>query len=211
MFYLDPREFRGGDRTRLVPFVECWERYYRGTVTVAPANAQPIDYFAELNVGAELTRQNVTRLLRWKDPRLLTHPKRNSTGNKRNLRVVGVLNQLEAINSFRRGDMNRVDFTDVVHGTFRQGIVWQLFLFHIARPWEWPIADQHVFRAYSALFGGSIPNTLESFDAYRTLFHDLAKALPLPAGPPRAATVEKNKRLDNALMAYGQFLRAYDR
>jgi len=89
--------------------------------------------------------------------------------------------------------------------------VWQLFLFHISRPWEWPIADQHVFRACQALFNVPIPQDLGDFEQYRGRFTNLADQLPREGGVERIAVVHRNKHLDNALMAYGQFLLTYDR
>ncbi len=99
----------------------------------------------------------------------------------------------------------------MVRHVFRIGIVWQLFLFHIARPWEWPIADRHVFRAYAALFNASVPTTLSDFEQYKQHFERLAQALPRLEATDRVSITRRNKRLDNALMAYGQFLLKYDR
>jgi hypothetical protein len=208
MFCLNRDDFRRRDEAQLAGFVICWERYYRGSVPVSPTDATLIDYEAELNIQGALTDQNVARLLRWKDPRMLTHPKVDGTNNHR---VENVLAQLDAINQFRNGILDQQAFAQTTAGIFPNGIVWQLFLFHIARPWEWPIADQHVFRAHAVLFDQPAPQTLAGFEQYRNNFAQLAQALPDIHNGSRVDIVRRNKRLDDALMSYGQFLLAYDR
>lgn len=208
MFVLNRDQFHGANEAALADFVACWERYYRGSVPTSTTDAAPIDYEIELNIQNDLTAQNVTRLLRWKDPRMLTHPKRDGTDNHR---VTKVLNQRGVLNDFRNGNVDQQAFSQATAGIFPNGIVWQLFLFHIARPWEWPIADQHVFRAYAALFNHAIPDTVAAFEQYRNKFAGMAQALPGANGGRCIETVRRNKRLDAALMSYGQFLLAYDR
>jgi len=208
MFVLNRDHFRGSNEAHLNNFVTCWERYYRGSVPISSADTTLINYEVELNIQSDLTEQNVTRLLRWKDPRMLTHLKVNGTDNHR---VRNVLNKIRALNQFRNGSINRQTFAQTTAGIFPNGIVWQLFLFHIARPWEWPIADQHVFRAHAALFQQPAPQTLDAIELYRNNFACLAQAFQGISVDCRVETVRRNKRLDDALMSYGQFLLAYDR
>jgi len=207
MFHLNRDDFHNRDETQISEFVECWQRYYRDSVSISPTDDTLINYETELNLQGELTQQNVVRLLRWKDPRMLTHPKLDGTSNHR---VEKVLANLDAINRFRQGTLDQAAFAQTVAGIFHNGIVWQLFLFHIARPWEWPIADQHVLRAHAALFNEGIPNTIEEFEQYKTNFMHVARAYQDIPGDSRDDIARRNKQLDNALMAYGQFLRAYD-
>jgi hypothetical protein len=211
MFLLDRQAFRGADLSRLSTFVAFWERYYKDNVSVRGLNKDKIDYFTELNVSGKLAPENVTRLLRWKDPARLTHPRSDNTANRK---VAAILRQLDKLNEFRRGETNATTFAEIANQVFSGGIVFKLFLFHIARPWDWPIADQHVFRAHAALFQAKVPRTIDEFQEYRTRFVDLAKRLGAQSGVDtnnRVAVTRSNKRLDNALMAYGQFLLKYDR
>lgn len=214
MYVLDRKAFRALDTSRIKQFVECWERLYRGSVRLSNS-PELIDYFQELNLSHNLSEQNTTRLLRWKDPRMLTHPKQDSDGiGAPNPRVERVLAKLDRINEFRSGALSQADFAEITHEVFPNGIIWQLFLFHIAQPWRWPIADQHVFRAHSLLFNSPAPNSIESFRAYTDQFHTMAKRLREDLQVDENdlnGVVHANKRLDNALMAYGQFLQAYDR
>jgi len=208
MFFLNRDQFRGADESKLHDFVACWERYYRDSINLTPTSSREIDYIYELSPGNELSERNITRLLRWKDPRMLTHPHKNGRSNPR---VGRVLDNLGSINQFRLGQMSADDFSGIARGIFPNGFIWPLFLFHIARPSHWPIGDQHVFRATGVLYGDARPEDIESFQRYRTRFSHLAEKLPLERGGGEYETVRRNKRLDSALMAYGQFLKVYDR
>ena len=202
MFTLNCNDFRGADTNRLVEFVECWERYYGGNDD---------EYLAALNLGNDLTKQNIASLLRWKDPRFLTQ--RNKDGSP-NGRVERVLERTASINDFRNGRIDADDFETITRSIFPHGIIWQLFLFHLARPQDWPIADRNVFHSYSVLFKADIPDTIVAYRSYANEFHKLASLLrsALRIGDGDLAfVVMANKRLDNALVAFGQFLATYDR
>lgn len=144
MFVLNRDLFHDVDFDRTSQFVECWERYY---------GDEDHEYLASLNIGSDLTEENVVRLLRWRDSRRLTHPNKDGEPNPR---VTRVLEQLGTLNAFRNGTISADDLQEVTGNIFPHGIIWQLFLFHIASPADWPIADQHVFRAYSVLFDTAI-------------------------------------------------------
>jgi hypothetical protein len=97
---------------------------------------------------------------------------------------------------------------------FEGGIVYRLFLFHIACPLEWPIADQNVFRAFEALYGMKEPRTIDEFKKeYVPRFKKLAENLRRKRRVNRKnkrAVLDENKKLDSALMMFGKFLRRYD-
>jgi hypothetical protein len=202
MYTLNRDHFRKTDTKRVLAFVECWERYYSGN--------DP-EYCSALNLGHDLTKQHVTRLLRWKDPRFLTHPTADGSPNPR---VQRVLKHIGLINDSRIGRVNADEFETVTRSIFPNGIVWQIFLFHIARPLDWPIADQNVFRSYAKLFNVSPPDSFETYRPYSETFRKLAIPLRRTLGRDRynlERAVLSNKRLDNALVSFGQFLAEYDR
>jgi len=201
MFTLNRNDFHGADTNRLVEFVECWNRYYGG---------DDDEYLAALNLGNDLTKPHIARLLRWKDPRFLTRRNRDDAPN---LRVERVLAQTVAINDFRNGRIDAGDFETLTRSIFPNGIIWQLFLFHIARPRDWPIADRNVFHSYSALFNVDIPDSIVAYRSYANAFHKLASTLRRAMridNTDLTRVVMANKRLDNALVAFGQFLGTYD-
>lgn len=202
MYVLDPKSFGGYEADSVSQFVKFWEQFYRG---------DDKSYLAALNLNADLTEDNLINLLRWKSPRMLTH-RRQSDGQK-NPRVERVLQHALAINSFRNGDISADEFEIVTVAIFPSGIIWQLFLFHVARPVDWPIADQHVFRSYSKLFGRPAPNSIQTFPAYADSFNLLARQFFTDLkvnSEDHYASVAAKKRLDNALVAFGQFLAKYD-
>jgi hypothetical protein len=202
MYVLNQDDFRAVDTNCIVRFVECWERYYRG---------EDPEYFAALNLGNDLTEKSITRLLRWEDPRFLTHPKK--AGGEPNRHVTRVLERKVEINRFRNGDLTADDFGGITQKLFPTGFIWQLFLFHLARPTDWPIADRNVFRSYSVLFNATVPASINSFRAYAETCQKLAATFRSSIGINDAdlgRVVTANKRLDNALVAFGQFLSKYD-
>jgi hypothetical protein len=117
---------------------------------------------------------------------MLTHP-RKSDGEP-NPRVVRVLNQLAAMNEFRRGTLSVDEFQEIAQSVFPHGIVWQSFLFHVTRPAEWPIADQHVFRSYALLSDTAAPTAFPVSQG--TLGHS-RKWRPLIVGS-RESTIRTN-------------------
>jgi hypothetical protein len=115
MFVLKRDEFGVVDRRRIAPFVKCWERYYRG----AEKGFQ--EYLSQLNLGRDLTNDNIKRLLRWKDARWLTHPMKHNGGP--NPRVARVLRQRASINAFRKGRLSAKEFTRIVKKIFPSGLI----------------------------------------------------------------------------------------
>jgi len=91
---------------------------------------------------------------------------------------------------------------------FPNGLVWQIFLFHIARPHAYPIGDQHVFRAFRLHRHNQDPENWEFYQNYRAYFADIANACGVACEP---ANVVELKRIDSALMVFGRFLKKYYR
>jgi len=110
-----------------------------------------LDYVEELNDGHDLEAEDVIRRLRWKDRRMLTY--RLRIGGPTPVYYTYTSIYLLSIHFIMEAWRVRQDYWP----HFPNGIVWQLFLFHIARPWEWPIADQHAFRVYSLLLKVAAP------------------------------------------------------
>lgn len=209
MYYPSQKEFEGCDKRRLSAFVNYWDKLWKPSVRIHGTKSL-ISYQDELNLGHDLTERNVTRLLRWKYQRKLTHPHVNGHPNAT---VIKVLARRKQINEFRNGAISQTQFAAVTNELFPTGVVFQAFLFHIAKPGAWPIADQHVFRAAKKLFRIAVPKNLNEFEVYREQFSTLASSLRLKGcidETDAIAAVMCNKRLDNALMMFGAFLAKYD-
>jgi hypothetical protein len=202
MFTLDQAAFEAFNPDAVSEFVNCWGKYYRYDLD---------KYFPFIKLGLDLQEDDLKALLKWKDVWMLSPPK---SGNGLNPRVHKVLEKRQAINAFRKDELKDSEFAEITNRIFPNGIVWQLFLFHIARPITCPIADQHVFRAYSRFSGEPAPKTVGEFAGYSSWFNELAlrfRAQTRVDDSDKVAMLKANKDLDGALMAFGQFLKKYDR
>jgi hypothetical protein len=165
-------------------FVNLWNQFYGYEASLPDDKKQLIDYLSELSLGRDLNDQNVRRLLRWKDPRFLTDPKKRT-------------NQPNAKVRMRRA----------AEGIFESPkIVWRVFLLHIAKPHMYPIADQNVFRSYRLHTGKREPRTWDEYAAYRHYFERIADQMQIAR---TRENIQQLKRVDNALFVFGQFLAAY--
>ncbi len=213
MFILDEDQFCEFDPGNAREFVDCWCRHYHGEVKVF-GSSENIDYLGELNLDGKLTEQNLKRLLRWKDPRWLTEEISSGPNRgEKNKRAENVIRELKSINDFRAKKIDKHEFDKKAIEIFPSGPVWQILLFHIARPWEYPLADQNVFRAFSAHKNKTVPLDWGGYKLYMDYFFTVAGA----AGVKRPEGNESNikdivaelKKVDSALFAFGQFLSSY--
>ena len=205
MYTLNISEVAKFDLQDASSFVNFWSQFYGYEASLPDDKKQRIDYFSELNLGSDLNEQNVRRLLRWKDPRFLTDPKKRT--NQPNGKVRRVLQNLSMINAFRNGQKTEEEMKCAAEAIFESPkIVWRVFLLHIAKPHMYPIADQNVFRSYRLHTGKREPRTWDEYAAYRDYFEQIADKMQI------ARTVENIRQLksiDNALFVFGQFLAAY--
>ncbi len=137
MFILDKSKFGDLDLTNAEQFVNLWSHYYESNLT------DENEYLKELNINNDLTEENIKKLLRWKSPRWLA---------EKNPNVKKVIEEIESINDFRHNVTSEDEFLKIIRKKiFSDGLIYPIFLFHIARPYQYPIADQNVFIAYSIL------------------------------------------------------------
>ena len=208
MYTLDPLEIAKFDLANANAFVTFWHQFYEDSTTAFGSDDR-IDYQNELNLGRDLTEENVRRLLRWKDPTYLTQtilsgPNKGSD----NPRVLRVLEHLSSINQFRSGTITEEDARAIGERIFPNGIIWQVFLLHIARPHTYPIADKNVFRTCSLHTGTQIKENWAGYRSYRDYFDRIATTMGISQ---TVANLPQLKQIDNALMVFGQFLRSYYR
>jgi len=216
MFILDIKQFEEFDLNRAKQFVNYWSRHYSyDTIKVFGGN-EVIHYINELNLGNNLTDQNIKRLLRWKDHRRLTEKILSGPNEgKENKKVLSVIKKTDSINKFRQGKINEKEFKIETEKIFPSGYVWQIFLFHITRPFEYPIADQNVFRAFSTQKHTAIPEDWEGYTHYMDYFFQIAISSGIIAEKPKGhepdikEILKRLKKVDDALFAFGQFLSSY--
>jgi hypothetical protein len=216
MFILNVKQFGEFDLYKAKQFVDYWLNKYKNDTVKAFNSTEIIDYINELNLESNLSEQNIKRLLRWKDPRRLTEKILSGPNKgKDNKKVLKVIENIDWFNKFRQGKIGEEEFKIKTKVIFPNGFVWQIFLFHIARPFEFPIADQNVFRAFSTQKHTMVPIDWGGYKDYIDYFFQIAKFSGISAEKPKGhepdlkELVKKLKNVDNALFAFGQFLGSY--
>jgi hypothetical protein len=182
-------------------FIAYWEQFYYSKI---PDQV----YQANLNIGGELTQSNIDILWRWKNERYGI-PKIAPTN-----RI------LPEINTFRRlpttTEEAEQSFWQKASTVSASGITWQVFIFHIVRPEDYPILDQHVMRAFLCLREGyvylnpkQISSPCRSYPRFRTIYYpyrDFFFKLM------KEGSCSQPKAADRALWAFGKHLkRLYQR
>jgi len=169
-------------------FVSSWARFYE------EGKYPDSIYKANLNQGRPLQQANIKPLLEWKNGRPLSKKKQEI--------AIKVIKNLPRFNEFRFltkvTAMKFEQFWRLLSNIVKTGLVWRVFLFHITRPEDYPIVDQHVLRAYHYLIRGKVAEpeqTLQSYESYRTFFRDLVDK-----------SGKEHRQVDKALMCFGQFL-----
>ena len=215
MFTLNKDRFKEFDIRKARQFIDYWSEYYYYEIRVFDSD-EVIDYLKELNLGNRITEQNAKRLLRWKDPRMLTEIILTGPNKgKKNERVMRVIEKLENINDFRFGKMSEHDFKVETNRIFPSGLIWQIFLFHIACPFKYPIADQNVFRAFSTQKQTGVPIDWYGYMHYMDYFFQVSISTGIIAEKPKGnehnikEIVSGLKKVDDALFGFGQFLKPY--
>jgi hypothetical protein len=218
MFVINNNQIREFDINKARQFVDYWGRPHTFASVKCYDSDKEINYTEELNVGNRLTEQNIKRLLHWKYPRMLTEKILSGPDEgKENKRVLKVLERRDDINKFRESSIGTGidDFKRVTKEIFPVGFVWPIFLFHIARPHEFPIADRNVFKSYSLHRQVKIPENWIEYEDYIDYFFQIAIAAnivneKLQGNEPNLVEIVKElKMVDNALVAFGQFMYSY--
>lgn len=215
MFVITSSKLKEFDINKAREFVDYWGGPHAFASVKCYDSDEEVNYIEELNIGNRLTEQNIKRLLRWKDPRMLTEKILSGPDEgKDNKRVLKVLERRDDINQFRELGIGIgiEDFQRVTKEIFPVGFVWQIFLFHIARPHEFPIADRNVFKSYSLHKQAKIPENWTEYEDYIDYFFQIAIAANIISEKPQdnepnlVEIVKELKMVDNALVVFGQFL-----
>jgi hypothetical protein len=207
MYVKNPDAFRDFDLHNAREFVQYWRRFYRERVTIF-GDVKRISYFAEIDPTRPLTAENVRRLLRWKDPKFLTHLiVSGPNAQTLNPKVQRVTKGLSRINAFRSDAIDESTYLDWATSMFpsRDAWVWRLFLVHLARPLEYPIVDQHVLRAYKCHTRDDSALNWSTYARYREYVDKIVHGCIVS----NESLLVRRKQTDDALFAFGQFLKRY--
>ena len=189
--------------TEPIEFINYWSKLYN------EGKYSDTEYKTNLNIKGELIKENVENLYTWKNGRpLKINPKLKPSMNR-------ALDNIDKINKFRKiAEVINDDidyYNEFAKSIFRAGIIYRIFLFHIARPLEFPIFDQFVFRAYKYMSSGELisrnPYNKDFrlyLNEYRPFFHKIADECRIDR-----RNIDKIKIIDNALMEFGRFITNY--
>jgi len=104
----------------------------------------------------------------------------------------------EDILKFRKSNSDQRVLYDFSKRFFPFGLIYQIFLMHICKPEEYPIFDQHVFRAFTFIIKKEIvdkPKNPEDYWRYREFVLKVSKERKISL-----------RDIDKGLMAFGKFL-----
>jgi len=103
----------------------------------------------------------------------------------------------EKIRNFRKSKPSFDELCNFSREIFPTGLIYPIFLMHICKPEEYPIFDQHVFRAFTYRTKNIIvdkPKSIEDYQKYKEFVFQIKKyGFSL-------------RSIDKSLMAYGQSL-----
>lgn len=151
----------------------------------------------------QFSEDDISQLYVWKNGTILSGPKKESL-DKNILFKIGVINGLKKNYD---EEIFQANFKDV-------SSIWKIFLKHIISPEQFPIFDQHVFRSFWFLTTGeikeiedvltdAIPNSHKERakeDVYNNKYLPFVRQLSKDDVPL--------KKIDEALMAFGRFLKS---
>lgn len=167
----------------LKDFVLFWSSFYNYPIE---------DLYASRIDKKQYSKDDLSQLFVWKNGSKLSQKKHKA--------LQEIINKLEDINKLK---------TDFCLDTFKKefkfvkGLIWKAYLLHLIAPDTYPIFDQHVCRAFYLVYKNQkkeipLKNSDKEkvyFDEYVTFFNRLAKE-------------SDRKKLDEALWAFGKFLKS---
>lgn len=173
-------------------FIDFWDKTY----DYLADNLDYERYVVKRDSSFTFNPVNLRKLFEWK----------NKTGEnltaKKEATVDGLINKIDDLNILL------VSWDEVL---FKQqfgkiSAVWQTFLMHIIQPNQFPIFDQHVYRAYTYLQTGKADELtstnkqkLRHYEVYRSFFDAV-----------RHESGCNPRHLDKAFWAFGKFLKQYN-
>jgi hypothetical protein len=168
-------------------FIKFWSQFYN--------DSQNLDeklYYPYISDEGFLKKDDFLKnLWRWK---MQVH-----YNNKSNQRALKLMEEnKEIIRSFRNSRSSFDDLYNFSGKIFRSGIIYSIFLFHICKPSEYPIFDQHVFRAFTFIAKKEIikdTKDIKNYWEYRDFVFCIHRKCKISL-----------RDIDKGLMAFGQFL-----
>jgi hypothetical protein len=168
--------------TDFAGFVKFWEaRYNYGD-----------DLLYDQNIGQPIGTETVRKLFTWKNGSVLS--KRKSASIKKNY-----LDRLDALSASEQSKS-----AEELLGQFNKGgAVWRIFWLHCWKPEQFPIFDQHVYRAMRFIKSHTVEE-IPSADARKIEIY-VNEYIPFH----QQFSEMHFRQVDKALWAFGKFTKTY--
>jgi hypothetical protein len=169
-------------------FIEHWSEVYRTTTKINAFYDQVIDQ-------ERFSKSEIRSLFDWKNGIPINgHPQKTAS-------VEAVLSQLPLLNKLKQ------NFDQQLFNKHfgAMSAIWQIFLLNLTDPRQFPIFDQHVYRAYRFITDRVIVDTIPGTRRRQLkLYHEQYIPFFSAIRPPRMPI----RRVDNALWTFGRFLKS---
>jgi len=188
-------------------FVDFWAKFYDFPIN---RNTTEEDYNSLISKN-EFDENDIEKLFNWKNSMPIIVRREDGQAIKKHQNKSIFLDKAKAelftINKLKK-DFN----PDKFNRTFKGSTIWKAFLLHIIDPKEFPIFDQHVYRAYCFLerLERKVPDEfieLEKISNAKKM--TIYKNEYIPFFENFNDKVLKNRESDKALWAFGKFLKGY--
>ncbi|MEK6938097.1 MAG: hypothetical protein AABX04_03560 [Nanoarchaeota archaeon] len=163
-------------------FISSWSNLY--------LDAFEENYVSRIN-KKQFSEEDIKELFVWKAQHKLfrTHTKF----------VDNVIAKLSIVNELK----NSFDEARFEEEFGSEAAIWQIFLKHIIQPQQFPIFDQHTYRAFMFVEKGEIlelpKNNKKKLNIYQEEYQPFFNQF----------NCSNKKKIDEALVAFGEFLKAY--
>jgi len=172
-------------------FINYWEKFYD--------ERYKEDYF-EIITKPVWEISDIDRLFKWKNN---MGKKEKKLGKTKRIYVEKVVANLDWVNENR----HKISYPDFVNRFKKLGPIWSITLLHAMEPLSYPIYDQHVHRAYCFLEGKELEElkTKDVYTRYQNEYLLFFKTFTFDVVKEYA----QMKKVDNALWAFGKYLKQY--
>ncbi|MDI9363706.1 MAG: hypothetical protein QM541_02055 [Flavobacterium sp.] len=170
-------------------FINTWAKGY---------NYLNMELYTDIIYKTQYTTTDLQNLFVWKNGMPLSSKKEISFQEKLNKKLP-IINELK--NNWEEDRFND-EFNNI-------SSVWRIFLMHIIQPKQYPIFDQHVYRAFKYIVEQEINSALPIYDKSRMKIY-FNEYLPFYLNCVENMDESfTSKQLDDALWMFGKFLNEY--